>query len=281
MSSVKIFQQGYKVYKKNELPLDISYVLDLSHYYEFDEFRQNDITNINELCKNGGGNGKLKTIIISDKKEFGVIDTIIINNNIRIKSYDFLRFFPKLKHLVISNMFNFTNDDMKNISKHCRFIETVNIYLCPNLNIRIFISLYEMKYLKKIWIDDPRFYCQYDINKLFISDEEWRNMISETITDIVINSENMNSDIIDYIFKSSPYLNSISLAKSVYETCMKQIVSGSSRQIHDRPEYVLFYIWEDIIRTNPKLPVAIKWRPTFTKMIKNMSMFSKEPTFEQ
>ena len=186
------------IYKKNDNKLDNTYILNLTNNHNFNGnilYNENDINN-------------------------KFIDTIIINNNFKLNDLSFINKFSYLKSLDIWNMPSLINDNIDSINKYCRNLEIINIHFCPNLNIRILISLYKMKNLKKILIDDSFFYCQYDMDKLFITNDEWRNIISETIIDIVINSENMNMDIADYIFKSTPYLKSITLCKNIHNMCM-------------------------------------------------------------
>lgn len=193
------------------------------------------------------------------------VHTLIINCNYKLTDLNFLKNYKNLKSLNIWNMPFLNNENFKDINKFARKLEIINIHNCVNFNIRILLYIYNLIYIKKILIDDPNFYCQYDIDKQFISNDEWRLSLSESVNHIVINSVNMNLDIIDYIFKSTPNLQSITICKDIYSLCMKNLLVGNHNRT-DNPN-IIFYTWDDMISNNP-VGTSLVWRPTFKNMIK-------------
>ena len=208
---------------------------------------------------------KLNEIITNDIDKYKDIEEVILNNNLRISDLEFLHNFHSLKLLNIWYMSLLKISTFDNFNKICRQLQVFNIHYSFNLNIRILIPLLKMHNIKKILIDDPKFYCQYDQNHPFISNDEWRLLNNESLQSLSINSENMNTDIIDYIFMSCENIVDIIINSTVHKICMQNLLNGTE---NDR--YVKFIKWEDVIMNAPVI-TAVKWRPTFKNMYKNNS----------
>lgn len=194
------------------------------------------------------------------------VHELTLNSNFHLKNLSFIQKFENLKLLNIWNLHTFTYEEMENICKKCFNLEIINIHNCPNINIRILLPMYKLNNLKKILIDDKKLWCQYEMHKPFILDKEWRNLHNESITDIVINSEQLNLDIIDYIIKSSNNLNTFILSDHIYKILIKNVLVGSSTN-----RYLSFITWESAF-SNKVQGTKIPWKPTFTNMIKNISL---------
>jgi hypothetical protein len=198
-----------------------------------------------------------------------LIEEIILNNNIHIKGFEWITNFPFVKCLTIHNFYQLTNESMDYIIKNCQHLEIINVHNCPNINIRILLSIYRSNKIKKILLNDKKLWCQIDMNKPFISDEEWRNLYNETITDIVINSEQLNLDIIDYIIKCTHNLSTFTMSQNIYNLSLKNLLQGS-----DKNRFITFLEWNSIV-LNKTIGVKIQWRPTFNNMMKNLTMIKE------
>ena len=264
------------IIKSSNNVLDETYILNLQYNYSF-KGNENDLLDI-------------INVVLSMKIHLRQIQTIIFDNNLNIVGLDdsyntdqriyetdnynsnlqsLLKLFPNIKCLDFRCMPNIKINDIQSLYNCTRNLEIINLHNMANLNIRILLSLYRMPKLTKILINDPIFFCQYSEDQLFINKDEWKILISESITTICINSLNMNMDIVDYIIKSTINLETIIICQNIYNLCIKNMIVGSGVRENKSNEYLIFYSWEDVKCNNRSISgIKVPWRPTFKNMFK-------------
>ncbi len=182
----------------------------------------------------------------SSDPAWNTVNTVVFSQNCQIRDFSFLGKFSNLTNLEISECQQLDGELFSKLIREVPRLEKITIKYCCGLNLRIFIDLLKLDYLKTIAIDFPNFDCQPSPRQVLIAREEWRSLCSFTLEGLFINSENMSLDVLDYLLKSCSKLHEISLNGEVLKHVSQNILFDPSELRDDNT--INFHETEDFQR---------------------------------
>jgi len=176
------------------------------------------------------GNYSITSNILSQLPVQKQITQIVLNKNHQLENFEWLRQFPSVQLIDFRYMNNLTFEHMSYITTICKDLKVVNLHFCGRVNLRILIPILRLQQIEKICIDDENFWCQKGAYELFIKPEEWDNIDCLSLKTIAINSLNMTLDVMDYIIKACPALETFLIDTEVFNVALKNVVNGYSSE---------------------------------------------------
>lgn len=153
-----------------------------------------------------------------------IVKRMSFNQNCQITDFTWLGNFPNLNELEFDQCQQLDEQLFSTICQRVKKLESITIKFCCRINIRIFLELLKLDYLKKIIIDFPNFYCQVSAKDVLITKQEWQGVHSFSLQSLFINSENVTLDVLDYLLKSCPELKDIYLNDNILKMVSKNIL---------------------------------------------------------
>ena len=165
--------------------------------------------------------------IIESSGAFEKIETIVLNHNEHLTdSFSWLPCFPNLKVLTVWN--TEVTDNALNLKEFAPKLTIVEFHYCSTLTGRCIINLSRLPCIDKIVINNEMCTLQETTYETVIKDEEWKQVKSDTLTTLFINSGNLTLDFIDFCLKSFKGLSNFIMHDLVLQKLEKNSRSGHS-----------------------------------------------------
>lgn len=152
------------------------------------------------------------------------VRSLVLKQNCQITSFEWLKRFSGLEAITIDQCQQIDENAFSEICKCCPNLTSVTIKYCLRVNVRIFLSLLKLDRLNKVEIDFPNFFCQLSPKDAIVSKDEWKTVCSYNLKSLFINSTNITLDVLDYIIKACPLLNTVYLDENILNMVSKNIV---------------------------------------------------------
>lgn len=167
------------------------------------------------------------SIIIEAGIRYDHISTIVtnMNNNLFVGGCNWLCYFPMLTTLTVWST-DITDDNLKNISEHAPNLTIIEFHQCTQLTGRCLIELAKLPQLTNIVLDNETCKLQETTFETVIKDDEWKQIKSDTITTLFINSGNLTLDFIDFSLKSFKQISNFIMHELVLKKLEKHSRSG-------------------------------------------------------
>lgn len=153
---------------------------------------------------------------------------VTLDTSYRINHFKWLNteWAQNICRLNIINMTSVVDQNIHFIIHHLPNLKELYIHFCPQITIRTLMGLRNNTTLEVLCLDDPRMVCQPNNYSTLLKEEEWDNLRVYGIKKLFLNSTNCSLDVIDYIRKSFPALQSLIIDHEKYEYLKKNLVNG-------------------------------------------------------
>lgn len=130
-----------------------------------------------------------------------VISKLSFHTNFRLNSFNFVNseWSQNIRRLNISNMSHFKNNAVGYLTHKLTSLRELYISSCPQVDIRCLLDLLSINRLEILCFYDSRMVCQPNRYNGLITDDEWATIKNESLQELMIKSDNLSNDIIDYI----------------------------------------------------------------------------------
>lgn len=174
------------------------------------------------------------TETLSQTENTDFIKEIILYQNVQLINFSWLSTFKNVSTLGFWYCYQLGNESVKEICDACPGIVNLNFHNCFQLNIRALIPIMKLKNIKRVSLDNKLMHCQTNIYQGLITNKEWDMLGNSSITDLLINSDNLTVDVIDYILKAFIGLDRFLLNSLVMKKLYPCIIEGNG------PEKIAF-----------------------------------------
>jgi hypothetical protein len=166
-------------------------------------------------------------IIIEAGIRYDQIRTIVtnMNNSLFVGGCNWLFYFPNVTTLSVWNT-EVQNDNLTNVSKYAPNLTIVEFHQCMPLTGRCLIELVKLPQLTNLVLDNEMCKLQETTFETVITDDEWKQIKSDTITTLFINSGNLTLDFIDFSLKSFKQISNFIMHELVLKKLEKNSRSG-------------------------------------------------------
>lgn len=144
-----------------------------------------------------------------------------IDNNIKLKKYEWINHFKSLSLLNICNMAFINDKDIESICGLCADLKTLNIMNCRNVDIGCVKSLGN---INKLVLFDDNMVCQPNVYSSVLSEKEWNSINNIKLETFIILSDNLSLDNIDYFNNAFKNLKYLTISNKVFENLKKNII---------------------------------------------------------
>ena len=138
------------------------------------------------------------------KRKFNQIKTVILYQNNLVTRFEWILKLPALKTLSIWFSNQLEDNMLENLSAYGKTIQELEFHFCYKLTGRALIEISKLPLLDKLIMDNPVMSCQENTFETVIKPKEWRKIENSSLQLVMINSDNMTVDFIDYMLISFP-----------------------------------------------------------------------------
>jgi len=158
-----------------------------------------------------------------------MIEQITFNTCYKIRHFQWLNqdWVTNINRINFVNMSQITNENVEFTVKKLVNLKELFIHFCPQITIRIMNGFKNNNCLEVLCLDDPQMACQPNNYSGLLSEEEWESIRLYGLKKMLINSQNVSLDIIDYIRHSCPNLLSLIIAHEKYDNFKKNVLDGT------------------------------------------------------
>lgn len=135
-----------------------------------------------------------------------------------------------VKKMNFVNMSQLTNRNLEFIVSKVPSLTELYVHVCPQVNIRVLLGVLKPTQLEVLCLDDPRMACQPNSYSGLIKEEEWELFRNRSLKKLLINSNNISLDIIDYLKTSCLSLEHLIIDESKYKYVKENIVSPGTEE---------------------------------------------------
>ena len=200
----------------------------------------------------------------SERKAALHIKTIILYQNNKIKSFDWLAQFPNVKTLSIWYFNTLGDNDINQIVNSTPKLESFELHSCFNVTGRCLIPISRLNLLNRLMLDNPRMCCQENTYTTVIGPKEWAKLSNHSLELIMINSDNVTLDFVSYLLTHFKGLTRMVLGLIVLNKIQSNMSNGYEK------ESVVFQAFE-----NPKNGFKLHKTVRFTNLLKDQ--YDDEP----
>lgn len=165
-----------------------------------------------DIIKNGPGNKN--------------ITDIILYQNINIYDFSWLEKFVNLSLLSIWFINMIQDEHIETLVGKCNKLTVFEIHHCYQVSGRCLIALSKLPLLSRIIIDNDQLSCQSNPFSTVIKRNEWATIKNNNVEFLMINSNNLTLDYIDFTLKSFMYLKKFVMNDIILDKLYKNSVSG-------------------------------------------------------
>ena len=180
---------------------------------------------------------------LSHLPQISTVKMVKFNQNGQIRDFSWMSKFPNLRGVSFDQCQQLNDGLVSQVIKSCPVLEEMTFRYCCTLNIRVFLALLNSSSLRRLDIDYPNFHCQISPKDVLVSHKEWKSVCSLTLHTLMMNSEDLTLDVLDYILKSCTELRDLYLNDQVLKMVSKNIVFSEN---DIRPDNVVnFHSYSD------------------------------------
>ena len=192
------------------------------------------------------------------------IETIVLYQNSKIQSFDWLSQFLNVKTLSIwyFNMLN--DDDIHRITETTPKLESLELHSCFNVTGRCLIPISKLNLLNRLMLDNPRMSCQENTYTTVIGPKEWEKLSNSSLELLMINSDNVTLDFVSYLLTCFQGITRLVCGLIVLNKIKPNMSNGYER------ESVVFQAFE-----NPKMGFKLHKTVRFINLLKDQ--YDDEP----
>lgn len=130
-----------------------------------------------------------------------IISILSFHTNFRLKSFKFVdsKWTNNIERLNINNMPHFKNNALGFLTHKLNNLKELYVSACPQVNIRSLLDLLSINKLEILCFYDVQMVCQPNRYVGLIDDHEWNKIKNHSLQELMIKSENLSLDVIDYI----------------------------------------------------------------------------------
>lgn len=221
---------------KGILPIDF---IGQTHERKVELFRQ--YAAAHKECLDLSGFYVMDPKVIVDSAKMYQHDQVVLYQNNRFNSFEWLKYFPNIKILSIWYINTLLDEHIDALVEAAPGLNTVEVHYCYQLTGRILIPLSKLNLLEKLVINNE----QCDLQKLayetVITDKEWKDIDNHSLSLVIINSHNLTLDFIDFFLKSFHGVHNFIMNELV----LKKLQDNSADGSKDREEPVSFHSVQD------------------------------------
>ena len=167
------------------------------------------------------------------------IEEIVLYQNIRLAKWGWLARFPCVVNISLWYLYQLKDDNLKTICKALPRLESLNVHHCYQISNRCMIPILQLPRLDRVCMDSKVLICQKNAYQGVVTAKEWENLYCPTLKYLMINSDNLTQDTIDYYLKSCPNLSRFIMNALVLKRLRKDVREGFG------PETITFQAAED------------------------------------
>jgi hypothetical protein len=201
---------------------------------------------------------------LEEMTDHSYIDSIIMNQNIKIKNMDWIQHFPNIKSLTIIECHHITSENIKNVVKQCKKLETVILKSCALVDMDVFEAVATSSSVINFNIVNEHFsFKKY--KDVVTTGEFWKKLYNESIKNISICSNGVTTDDVYYICKYFKSINNFYITGGVFD----EIKESISTYNDDEDQKINFIVFDNTQR------VLTNYKPiSFRGLKKNMFSFA-------
>ena len=200
-------------------------------------------------------------------QECNNVKAIVLNQNNQLTKFDWLGKFPNLEELHIDACQVISQEEMEDICKHCKNLRVFEARSCMYMNIRILIPLFRLRKLQQISILDPYFLCQESAIKPVILHDEWKLMKCDSLSGIIIDSENISLDVMDYIIECCGNIQTFIIDEKVLQMVNQNVDGGLTK------DFVIFSSIQECEKQKTALVSPIDGTPLPQNRTKGLKVY--------
>lgn len=153
------------------------------------------------------------------------VKSITFNSCYQIHNFKWLdsAWAQNLNKITFVNMALITNDNLGFIVNKLNVLKQLAVHYCPQINIRMLIEVLKSKSLEVLILEDPKMVCQPNQYGGLITETEWDMIINVSLKKLLITSDTLSLDIIDYLRNSCQKLDMLIIAHDKYENLKKNV----------------------------------------------------------
>lgn len=158
------------------------------------------------------------------------INKLIFNTCFQIKDFKWVdtEWVKRLRTLEMINLNQLTNRNVEYLVTKMTNLKELYLHFCPQINIRVLLGVLKSNTLSVLCLDDPRMVCQPNVYSGMITDDEWRSFKNYGLKRLLLNSQNLSLDIIDYLRNSCVVLENLIICDEKYQFLRKNLINNSS-----------------------------------------------------
>jgi hypothetical protein len=181
----------------------------------------------NKLCLDLSGLFVLDPKVISDAMMVFPQEQIVLYQNNKFTSFDWLKYFPNIKILSIWYINTLVDSHIDELVIAAPKLNTLEFHYCYQLTARILMPLSKLNLLEKLVINNEKCNMQELAYETVIKDDEWPTISNEGLSLVLINSHNLTLDFIDFFLKSFTGVNNFIMNELVLAKLEKNSSNGS------------------------------------------------------
>lgn len=158
------------------------------------------------------------------------VTSIILYQNIHIYELDWLDHFPNLE-LISAWFINMMQDcHLDALVYSARKLQTFELHHCYQITGRALLHLSRLPLLSKIIIDNDQLPCQDNPFRTIILREEWESMDNRSVEFIMLNSNNLTLDYINFTLGAFKVLRKFVMNDIILDKLYKNTYSGEEKE---------------------------------------------------
>jgi len=169
--------------------------------------------------------------IVASSKVNKSVHTLILYQNTKMLEFEWIKtIIPNVKTVAVWLSNTFDNNVVANLVDNVPLLNEFEIHQCYNLDSRVLIDILKLKLLDKLIIDNITLKCQESIHNTLITDEEWKTIFCDSLTFILINSDNFTVDFTDYLLKACPNIKRMIVSDGLIKKLHESTLDGISTE---------------------------------------------------
>lgn len=178
----------------------------------------------------------LTTSTLKEWNPSHMIRELTLNSCYQIREFEWLQttWVQNIKKLTLINMTHITNASLEYLTHNLSQLEELYVFSCPQVNIKCLLTTLNIDRLQVLCLNDPNMACQPNEYSGLITETEWGKFRNRSLKKLLINSNNISVDIIDYLRKSLKGLTTLILNPVKYKYFKESLINqgtSSSREI--------------------------------------------------
>lgn len=223
---------------KGVLPIDF---IGQTHEQKVKLFKQYATADSQKDCLDLSGFYVLDPKVIIDTATMYKQDQVVMYQNNRFNSFEWLKYFPNIKILSMWYINTLLDEHIDALVQAAPGLNTVEFHYCYQLTGRILIPLGRLNLLEKLVINNERCDLQKLAYETVITDKEWEQIDNNSLSLVIINSHNLTLDFIHFFLKSFHGVHNFIMNELV----LKKLQDNSADGSKDREEPVSFHSIQD------------------------------------